>query len=321
MDLEHRLGFAGIGLAAVALVVTQVDSVQMRLATLNPFGKSVVADAAETGQRHRELMLDQEFDVSSGGLLTVDVADADVTVRSGSGGGATVKVFMSTRDLDWGRDLFNRMEFEVQLQGSELSVSAQNPRFERSQRNQNRGGVGFSVEVTIPQSYNATVTTLDGDISMGDLQGEVDLTTADGDIAVGKLSGTLHLRTSDGDVSAEELTGQTVSVRTSDGDVRIGALAGPAEISTSDGDISVFIDHAGDVSLRTGDGDITIYADQSLRAEVDFSGESVQVASGFNLEGRISTHGARGSLNGGGPKLFAHTGDGEISIRDGRLDR
>lgn len=321
MDLEHRLGFAGIGLAAVALVVTQVDSVQMRLASMNPFSKTVVADVAESGQRHRVLMLDQDFDVRSGGLLEIDVADADVTVRTGSGAGATVKVFMSARDLDWGREMFDRMEFDVQLHGSELSVSAQNPRYDRSERNHNRGGVGFSVEVTIPQSYNATVATLDGDISMGDLQGEVDLTTADGDISVGSLSGTLHMRTSDGDISADALTGQSVSVRTSDGDVRIRALAGPAEVSTSDGDISVFIDHSDDVSLRTGDGDITIYADHSLRAEVDFSGESVQVGSGFSLEGRVGTRGAKGSLNGGGPKLFAHTGDGDISIRDGRLDR
>ncbi|MFC1640270.1 DUF4097 family beta strand repeat-containing protein [Gemmatimonadota bacterium] len=321
MDIEHRLGFAGIGVAAVALVVTQVDSVQMRLSSLNPFGKSAVADVAESGQRHRELMLDREFDVSSGGQLSIDVADADVTVRSRTVGGASVKVFMSAKDRDWGRDLFNRMEFDVQLHGGELSVSAQNPRFERSERDSNRGGVGFHVEVTIPQSYNATVSTGDGDISMGDLQGEVDLTTSDGDIAVGTLSGTLHLRTSDGDVSADALAGQTVSVRTNDGDVRVGALAGPAEISTSDGDIRVFIDRAGDVSLRTSDGDITIYAEKSLQAEVDFSGESVQVASGFTLEGRVSTSGARGSLNGGGPKLFAHTGDGAITIRDGRPDR
>ena len=321
MDIEHRLGFAGIGVAAVALVVTQVDSLQMRLASLNPFGKTAVADVTDSGQRHRELMLDRAFDVSSGGLLTVDVADADVTIRPGTNGGASVKVFMSTRDFDWGRELFDRMEFEVGLHGSELSISAQNPRFERSERNSHRSGVGFSVEVTIPQSYNATVTTADGDVSLGDLQGEIDLRTSDGDIVVGTLSGTLHLRTSDGDVSADALTGQTVSVRTSDGDVRVGELAGPAEISTSDGDIRVFIDRAGDISLRTGDGDITIYADESLQAEVDFSGESVQVASGFTLEGRVSTNGARGSLNGGGPKLFAHTGDGAISIRDGRPGR
>ena len=61
MDIEHRLGFAGIGVAAVALIVTQVDSVQMRLASLNPFDKTVVADVAESGQRHRELMLDKEL--------------------------------------------------------------------------------------------------------------------------------------------------------------------------------------------------------------------------------------------------------------------
>jgi DUF4097 and DUF4098 domain-containing protein YvlB len=173
----------------------------------------------------------------------------------------------------------------------------------------------------VPQSCDATISTGDGDISIGDLDGAIELETSDGDITAGSLSGSLRLRTSDGDVSAEGLAGATISVRTSDGDIRIGALSGEAEISTSDGDIRVSIARADDVSLRTGDGDITIYAPESLRAEIDFSAESVRFGSAFNLNGRVNTHGARGSLNGGGPRLFAHTGDGSITMRDGGRER
>jgi DUF4097 and DUF4098 domain-containing protein YvlB len=268
------------------------------------------------------LMLEREFDVRSGGNLAVDVADADVSLRSGDAGVASVSVYMRARDHDWGRELFERMNFDVGYRGEEISVSAENPRFDRSEWNGDNGGVGFKVEITVPNNYNAIISTADGDISVSDLEGDFDLETSDGDISVGTLVGALHLRTSDGDVTADELSGSTISVRTSDGDVRVRSLSGPAEISTSDGDISVSLDRAGDLRLRTGDGDITIYADVSIRADVDLSGEEVQMASGFLLsEGRVSEHGARGVLNGGGPTLHAHTGDGTISIRNRGTDR
>ncbi len=318
MELEHRIGFVGIGIAAVALIATQTDLLPLSLTSLNPFSR---ASDEMVDQRGRMRMLEREFDVGAGGSLSVDVADADVTVRSSSAGEASVMVFMRARDRDWGREVFDRMNFDVGSRGNEITVSAQSPRIDRSEWSDN-SGVGFQVEITVPSNCSAFISTGDGDISMGDLTGEFDLETSDGDISVGTLTGTLHLRTSDGDVSAEGLSGSTISVRTSDGDVRISALSGPAEISTSDGDISVALDRGEDIRLRTGDGDITIYADQSIQAEVDFIGEEIQMASGFLLsEGRISENGAQGVLNGGGPTLHVHTGDGTISMRDRGVDR
>ena len=322
MELEHRIAFAGIGLAAVALIATQTDFLPLNFSNLNPFNRESDEMATEVGQRGRMLMLERDFDVRAGGTLSVDVADADVTVRSGSANGASVRIFMSARDRDWGREVFDRMSFDVGLHGTEISVSADHPRYDRSEWRGDNRGVDFDVEISIPKSYNAIISTGDGDISMSDLDGDFDLETSDGDISVGKLTGTLHLRTSDGDVSAEGLEGARIAVRTSDGDVRIGALTGAAEISTSDGDIDIYLDRAGDIRLRTGDGDITIYADPSIQADVDFSGGEVWMASGFVLsEGRLSESGARGVLNGGGPTLHAHTGDGTISIRDKGTDR
>jgi hypothetical protein len=322
MELEHRIGFIGIGVAAVTLIATQTDLLPLNLSSLMPFGGASEESSAQTGQRGRMLMLERSFDVGAGGSLSVDVADADVTVRSGSANEASVMVFMRARDLDWGREVFDGMDFDVGFHGDELSVVARTPGFDHSEWRDNDGGVGISVEVIVPESYNAVIRTGDGDISMSDLEGEFDLETSDGDISVGTLTGALHLQTSDGDVTADGLFGSDISVRTSDGDVSIGSLSGPAVISTSDGDISISLEQAGDIQLRTGDGDITIYADASIQADLDFSGEEVQMGSGFLLsEGRVSEHGARGVLNGGGPTLHAHTGDGTISIRDKGTNR
>jgi len=316
MDLEHRLGLLGIGAAAIALVVTQTDLLPLNFADLNPFKDGEKTETAKFDSSGREIVFERDFDFEPGGQLSIDVSDADVSVRAGRGNEAAIRVYMSAEDRYWGREVFRSMGFEADMRGGGLQIGADDPDIDRSHRRGNDGNVGFLVEVTVPSSCDATISTGDGDIVIGDLEGEINLETSDGDIAVGALAGSLYLRTSDGDVSASKLEGDEISVRTSDGDVSIGVVLGAADISTSDGDISVEIDRMGDLSLRTSDGDITIIADASVQADVDFSGESVDLGSGFTLSaGRVSTHGAQGVLNGGGPKLRAHTGDGTIMMR------
>jgi len=316
MDLYQRLGFIGIGAAALALASTQLDSLSISLANINPFARAVGSDQPDSGRSVRKLMLERELSVGPGGTLSVEVDDADVTVEAGSTDRATVRVFMSAGDRDWGRRLFEMMQFDAGLHGNEVSVTSANPRVDWSEQRGESGGVDFLVEIVVPQSFDATIRTGDGDISLADFAGAFDLKTADGDISVGRLTGTVVLRTSDGDVHAEMLAGEAISVRTSDGDVQIGELAGPGEISTSDGDISVRLEGVGELNLSTGDGDITIYAHESLQAHLDFSGESVDLDTGFVLSnGRISEQGIRGDLNGGGGIVQARTGDGTISMK------
>lgn len=322
MDIEHRMGFIGIGMAALALVATQTDLLPLSLSNLIPFGRNAEAEMTRPDQRGRELMLERNLDVRPGGTLAVELDDADVTVRAETTNQATIKVFMSASDRNWGREVFDRMDFEASLRGTELSVSSQHPRFDRSEWRDGRGNVNFHVEITMPSSFGATISTADGDVSMGDFEGEFDLKTSDGDISVGALAGTIYLETSDGDVSADRLSGETISVRTSDGDVTVNTLTGPAAISTSDGDISIGLENSVDVTLRTGDGDVTIYADEALRASLDFNGESVELGAGFTLDdGRVTEHGIEGDLNGGGPVVQVHTGDGAISMIDRGRDR
>jgi len=271
---------------------------------------------AKQNQRTQELVLDQTFDVRSGGTLLVDVPDGDVEVRAGSDSRASVKVYVSALDMSWGREVFERMEFAVSGGGDDVSVRAHSPRISSNESRNNRG-VGVKVELTIPRGFHADISTSDGDIDIGSLDGRVELRTSDGDIHFGTLSGpSITIETSDGDVVGEMLEAERVVLETSDGDVEVTVAAGSARISTSDGDIQLHLVNQAEVDLHTGDGDITIYADPSLRANVELRGEDVDLASGFKLEGRLMRRGATGTLNGGGPLLVAETGDGSISIRN-----
>ncbi len=312
MDSVHRWTILGLCAMTAVWVAPNIDLPLHLLSRL-----SHDSQGPDPGnQRTQELMLDQTFDVRSDGTLSVDVPDGDVEVRAGSDSRASVKVYVSARDMGWGREVFERMEFDVRGGGDDVSVRAHSPRISSDEWRHNRG-VGVKVELTIPRGFNADISTSDGDIDIGSLDGRVELRTSDGDIHFGTLRGPkITIETSDGDVVGEMLEAERVALETSDGDIEVTVAAGSARISTSDGDIQLHLVNQAEIHLSTSDGDITIYADPSLRANVELRGEDVYLASGFKLEGRILRRGATGTLNGGGPLLVAETGDGSISIRN-----
>ncbi|UCG85686.1 MAG: DUF4097 family beta strand repeat protein [Gemmatimonadota bacterium] len=310
MDPAYRWTFLGLCAMAVVLVAPRIDDI----ATL--IRDRVDHEATpRRQQRSRDLLLDRQFDVRHGGTLVVDVPDGDVRVRANPDARATVKVFISTRDRDWGREVFERMDFDVGRTGDDLSVTATSPNVRDYEWSDN-GGAGVQVEITVPQTFNLDVATSDGDIDIGDVAGRIELRTSDGDVNLGHVRGTeISVTTSDGDVSATAIEADQLVIQTNDGDVQVTVDSPSSRITTGDGDIHLYLAARGEVMLRTGDGDITIYADPSLAADVELRGEDVQVGSGFRLEGRVDHRGADGQLNGGGPRLVAETGDGTISIR------
>ena len=267
-------------------------------------------------QHQEELVLERSFDLSPGGKLEMDVADADVQVTTGGGGAATVKVYVRARDIDWGRELVDRMDFQVLAEGNTLIVEANHPHVADDEWREHRGGAGIEVRVSIPARFDAEIRTGDGDISLGDLEGRISVHTADGDLNIGALKGPeIKLRTSDGDVSAASLEAPRIDLHTSDGDVRVRRVAGALEASTGDGDISVRLAASEETQLRSGDGDITVYSGRVLGFDVDLSGETVSLGSGIRLDGTRGSGWARGKLNGGGPPLRARTSDGTVRFR------
>ena len=273
---------------------------------------------SQSGQWEREMVFQESFDVGSG-TLDVEVSDADVEIRSGSGRQVVVEGWVSARDLDWGREVFRRSDFRASRNGSTVSVDADDPRVESSEWRRNRG-VGIIAIVTVPIQFNVRVSTSDGDVDVEAVRGNVEAQSSDGDIKIEEVTGgRIILETSDGDISVASLTGDDVRIETSDGDIDLRSMTGPLEATTSDGDIMVRLDGANnDVALRTGDGDITIYAPATMQADVTLEGEDVEVSRGFALQGSMGRRVIRGTLNGGGGRVSARTGDGEIALRTRR---
>ena len=195
----------------------------------------------------------------------------------------------------------------------------------------------LSIEVRMPKNSDLRLETGDGDVDVASVNGTVSVVTGDGRVKVARLSGTLDLRTGDGGVTADALKGD-VKLRTGDGTVDASNLDGKFDVSSGDGAIRLTgrfdaLDlKSGDGrivvraatgsqmgsswNIRTGDGPVELELPRDFKANVDATTNDGHIKLGvpMTVEGELSETKVRGSLNGGGPPLRIHSGDGSITI-------
>ena len=159
------------------------------------------------------------------------------------------------------------------------------------------------VEVTIhvPKDSLISARTSDGRIEAEDLSGDIRLRSGDGRITGHNLSGSLNAETSDGRVEVDGRFDQ-LHIRTGDG--RVVARAGYGSKM------------GGDWSVSTGDGGIDLELPMDLAANLDVHTSDGHIDSELPVEVQGSTerNSLRGKLNGGGPRLEVHSGDGSIRL-------
>jgi hypothetical protein len=267
-------------------------------------------------QRRHEVVLERQLDVNPGGTLRMDVADGDVTVETHEARGAAVTVRVSARDLDWGKEVFERMQFDVRAEGNDLVIEARSPGISGSEWKVHQGGVGIEISVAVPSRFNADILTSDGDVVLENLEGSIRVETSDGDIAAGRLMGRrVFLKSIDGDIHAASLEADHTVLSTRDGDVYAERVAGSLEATTGDGDVSVRLLQSAETTIRTGDGDIEITTVGDFGMSLDLRGQEIYLPRRMQFEGTRRDDSVRGDVNGGGPHVTASTGDGDITVR------
>ncbi len=275
----------------------------------------LLVGAGSTASASRgERMIFEGYDVTPGGLLSVDVPDADIELREYSGDRVVVEVFLQARNMEWAEGRFEEMKFKTEHDKRGVTVRAD--RVGGSWGELRRGGFSVTVVVKLPREFNVDARTEDGDVTLQRLEGAATLITEDGDIYVNSIDGpAIELRTSDGDVTARHLAAERIEVHSSDGDIRLEGVDGALEAKTHDGDIVIDVEGFGRTELRTGDGDIVVNAPESFGADVKLRGEDVSLSRSVDFDGSRSDGRIEGRLNGGGPELAASTGDGDVILR------
>jgi hypothetical protein len=157
------------------------------------------------------------------------------------------------------------------------------------------------IEIHMPREGKVRLHTGDGEIRVRDLKGQIELESGDGRVEVDGVEGSLRAHSGDGHVRARGRF-DALDISTSDGRIEAEALRGSTigqgwDLKTGDGGVTLTVpdNFSADVVLHTGDGHITL----------DFP---------LTVEGRYESNNVRGKLNGGGPVLSIHTGDGSIRL-------
>ncbi|MGD0782723.1 MAG: DUF4097 family beta strand repeat-containing protein, partial [Candidatus Aminicenantales bacterium] len=175
------------------------------------------------------------------------------------------------------------------------------------------------IEVRMPRRADLQVETGDGSVKAEALEGTVDIHTGDGSIAVDRLEGDIRLYTGDGSIEARDLDGK-VDAHSGDGHITVAGRFDALKVRTNDGHVDARIQPGSKMAsawtIETGDGGIGLRLPEGFQADLDASSGDGRITLDVPLTvtGKVSHSKVRGQLNGGGPALILHTGDGSIRI-------
>jgi hypothetical protein len=268
---------------------------------------------------------EKKFSVKPGGTLMLRTDVGSVKVAGTAGGEVSIVAVMrgTQRQID---------EFEITADETAGGVEVKGTR-----KGTRWGSYDLDVEfsVTVPTEYNLKLGTSGSDLDVKGLKGSVDGETSGGDIRVHDVSGTISLGTSGGNIEAKSIAGNA-RLKTSGGNVIVGSSAGEVDAQTSGGDVVVEASDAkvfartsgGDVhvavrgafkgiDVQTSGGDIEIALAKNAAATLDAStsGGDVECDIPVTVSGKLNESQIRGTVNGGGSPIRAHTSGGDIHIR------
>ncbi|MEL6107868.1 MAG: protein kinase, partial [Planctomycetota bacterium] len=228
---------------------------------------------------------EKSFEVSDQGTLTLAIDQADVLVRpADSDNKVTVTMMRRVEASSLGAA-------KAVLEGQSPKVTEDGDTFEFVCESENKEAVD-AIEravcrVAIPAKYNASVKLKSGDITIGDLDGDVTAATGFGAIRVGRVGGDLRVSGRGGcidltagceggadveginaDVYAANI-GESSQLRLSGGNVCLGECEGEVYAQTSGGDISVQ-NILGKVSGFALDGSVLVRLDKSPESDCRF---------------------------------------------------
>ncbi|MGA9119860.1 MAG: DUF4097 family beta strand repeat-containing protein [Bacteroidota bacterium] len=275
---------------------------------------------------------DKKFTVNAGGTLKVVTDVGTVRVRGGAGNEVSVVADMHGRERD-----LEKFHITADQQGNDVEV-----RGEFSGRGSSWfGGINnFDADfvVTVPKEYNVDIKTSGGnieitaikgtvrggtsggDVNVHDVEGPITTETSGGTVVAEKVAGDVRMSTSGGDVHAKAITGN-INVKTSGGNVEVDGTDGEVEARTSGGNVSIRV--AGKnkgIYAETSGGNVDFYVPKDIGAEVDLStsGGEVTCDMPITVSGKIRSDEIRGTLNGGGARLYGHTSGGNVTVRENK---
>jgi DUF4097 and DUF4098 domain-containing protein YvlB len=275
-----------------------------------------------------ERKFEKKISVTPGGTLRVATDLGSVRITGNGKGEVTVVAELRGKD----RDVDAFVITADQTSGG-VDVRGKG----RAKRGWFWNSTDLTVEYTIqvPAEYNLDIQTAGGDVTVNSIKGSIRGGTSGGDIVLGAIDGKVMMETSGGDIRVEKVSGDltmetsggnvtiggvkgVVDVSTSGGDIRLGEVQGRVRAETSGGNIHVKVTGSNDgIYAETSGGNIEVMIAPTVGADIDAatSGGEVECDLPMTVKGKISESQVRGTVNGGGKKIYAHTSGGNVRIK------
>ncbi|MBI5473376.1 MAG: DUF4097 family beta strand repeat protein [Ignavibacteriae bacterium] len=276
-----------------------------------------------------EKTFDKKFAVTPGGTFAIktDVGNVDIVGTDSKEVSVYATVEGRQRDVD---------EFEIAASQSSagIEVTGKMPR-KSKWFNWGNNSLNVSFTIKVPKEFNLRMETSGGDIHVGSVQGTLNGGTSGGNITLNAITGSIDLETSGGDIRVEKVTGQ-LRMETSGGDIRIADVKGDVDVNTSGGNVTLNMiegkvraeTSGGNITMKvkasnkgvhaeTSGGNIDIMLPKNINANIDAATSGGEVSCDFpiTMSGKISESRIRGTVNGGGSTIYAHTSGGNVRIR------
>jgi DUF4097 and DUF4098 domain-containing protein YvlB len=253
---------------------------------------------------------DRQFQVGAHPHVTVEADDGRVAIIAWDRNEVAVHV----ESVGW--RIGSQLRLDAQQHGSDVNISALTPHgwfsFDVSVRE-------LRIEVSVPREADLEIRTGDGSVTIPPLTGRVDVRTGDGSITLRGVRGDIHLVTGDGGIDADGLDGK-LDASTQDGHIRVSGRFEALELGSGDGRVIAEAEPGSVIqdgwSLHTGDGPLSLRLPPGLKADLEAQTGDGRITLDIPVEftGDWGRSHLRGRMNGGGPPLRLHTGDGSIRV-------
>lgn len=236
--------------------------------------------AAETAEERFE----QSFAFAAGDTLTLANTNGDIVIESWDRDEAQVRAFkrVKARRGD-AEEALSELRIDVDSGPGGLEVETYYPNWKRMF---GWSDVSASVDyrISLPARASLDVHTVNGEIQVSAISGDIRLRSTNGDVVVGESSGRVDARTTNGGIEVELHQVEALSdmeFQTTNGGIRLYL---PSEIAAS-------------IEARTTNGTI----------DTDFP---------IQVQGTFRRNRLEGNINGGGGRIELRTTNGSIRIRE-----
>ena len=287
-----------------------------------------------------ERRIERRFEIPAVAALKIDTFSGSVNIQRGDSSAIEITAIEECdveKEVTMAERLRN-LDLRIEQKASEVSVTT---RYHRHLAWiwQAWPPVLLTYEIKVPSRCDIEVITRDGSIVVGALQGRVSLTNETGKIFTGEIDGQVKARSYSGEIAMTACTG-SLEVRTTSGNITVGRAGGRTEL-TSEGGYIELQQAGGEAVIRGTGSDMKIGFASPIKTGADIvtSGGSIVLAmettSACTLDltssvfGRVTARNIAiaptsgglnhsslvGTVNGGGPRIKANAGGGNVMVR------